>query len=321
MDPPSDANQLAASASQPRSVTTVAWNGYLKNLGVWTGNRSLVNPRGRVLIDLPSSITAEHFQTPDGDRFVQWRTSLRTADGVEEGIDEWSRSELADFAALAADGSYSIGPLAFSGEPITVDHCLADDALRIRTTHAFDWEGCLSGIVSNRERFLSTTTQSSEITPKDPPPLSPTQEPLPWRNPRILLDYTIGLWEGRGICIDARTNVIYNLTSRHQIAQGAGMLIVESSVLRIGDGGPARIYEAAGRIDGNFILFAEANVQTILLPGGVIVSSPVRIRRNRPFTIETTFLLKPDCRKRVIRLYNRDAEWINTVFINERRAG
>lgn len=321
MNVPSDDNQLAASASQPRSVTPIAWNGYLKNIGIWTGNRSLVNPRGKVLIDLPSSVTAERFQAPDGDQFVQWRTSLRTADGVEEGVDEWSRSELAEFAALASDGSHSIGPQAFSGEPITIDHCLVEDGFRVRTTHAFDWEGCLSGIVSNRERFLSAAMQSDGSITKKPSSSPPLQEPLPWRNPRILFDYTVGLWEGRGICIDARTNVIYNLTSRHKINQGAGMLVVESSVLRIGDGGPTRIFEATGRTDGNFILFAEANVQTILLPGGVIVSSPIRIRRNRPFTVETTFLLKPDCRKRVMRLYNRDAEWINTVFINERRAG
>lgn len=322
MNVPPEFNQLPSSISQPRKLTTAAWNGYLKNLGIWTGNRSLANPRGKVLIDLPSRVTAERFQTPEGEQFVQWRTTLRTADGVEEAIDEWSQAELVEFAALAADGSYSLGPPAFSGEAITIDQCLVDENFRIRTTHAFDWEGCLSGVVSNRERYLCAVTHPGENTSnKTSPSPSPSVEPIAWRNPRVLFDYTIGLWEGRGICIDARTNIIYNLTSRHKTSQGAGMLVVESSVLYIGNGGPSRVFEATGRLDGNFILFTEANILSMLLPGGVLVSSPIRIRRDRPFTIETTFLMKPDCRKRVLRLYNRDAEWINTVFLNERRAG
>lgn len=333
-----------------RTVSDPAWNGYLTNLGVWTGNRALTNPRGKVLIDLPSRVTVERFQTSAGDHYLQWRTTVRTADGIDTASDEWSRGELANYAALAADGCFSVGARAFTGEAVTIDNCIVADGMRVRTTHAFDWEGCLSGVVATRERLTpsattpspsatatgttastgtittGTTATSTSITasfagetsPQAPPPLV---EPAAWRNPRILLDYTVGLWDGRGISIDARSAHIHTLSSRLKLTHSSNAFVTESSVLRIGDAGPTRVFEATGRLDTNFILFAEANVQTLLLPGGVIVSSPVRIRRGRPFAIETSLLVKPDCRKRVLRLYNRDSEWINTVFVNERRAG
>lgn len=345
MDLPSDVPQLPSQTSQ-RGIPKPAWDGYLKNLGVWTGKRALANPEGRVLIDLPSRVTTQQFKTSQGDLFVLWQTALRTADAIEEGEEEWSQSELAEFGALAADGSFSIGAQVFVGEDITIDHCIFDEQWRIRTTHAFDWEGCLSGIIANRERkstdpqqtqqqqklFEQQQQQQNQIqqaqqlaiqqTPAD---MTAQQrafiEPVAWRNPRVLFDYLLGVWEGKGICIDARTANVFQLTSRLRLAQGAGQLVTTSSILRIGEDGPTRVFEAAGKIDANVILFAEANVQMLLLPGGVYVCSPIRIRPGRPFTVETAFLMKPDCRKRILRIYNRDAEWINTTFLNERRAG
>lgn len=319
MDYPRDPQQPPQLPGTPRNVSDAAWGSYLKNLGVWTGKRALANPRGKVLIDLPSQVTVERFKTTEGDQFLLWRTAVRTADNIEQGEDEWSRSELGDFGALAADGSFSVGAQVFIGEAITVDQCIVDNEKRIRTTHAFDWEGCLSGVIANRERLIAHPTppngEADEISSRG------TIEPVAWRNPRILFDYILGNWDGRGICIDARNNQLYELTSRLRLAQGENRLVTTSSVLRIGENGPTRVFEASGKLDTNFILFAEANVQMLLLPGGVFVSSPIRIRQGRPFVIETAFLMKPDCRKRILRLYNRDSEWINTVFLNERRIG
>lgn len=303
---------------EPLNVSEPAWNGYLKNLGVWVGNRALSNPRGKVLIDLPNRVTAERFRTSKGDHFLLWRTAVRTADGVEEVEEEWSRSELADFGALAADGSFTVGAQVFVGEAITIDQCILDNGLRVRTTHAFDWEGCLSGVIANRERFVAKRMLPDGST-EGTAQRTGFVEPVAWRSPHVLFDYLLGVWEGRGICIEARTGEVFQLTSRFKIAQTSNMRITKSSVLRIGDGGPTRVFEATGNLDANFVLFAEANVQMLLLPGGVFVSSPIRIRRGRPFTVETAFLLKPDCCKRVLRHYNRDLEWVNTVFINERR--
>lgn len=318
--------QLPGGASPRRGVSDLAWNGYLKNVGLWTGKRALTNPRGKVLIDLPSRVTAQQFRTRDGEVFVLWRTAVRTADGVEEGDDkEWSRAELDDFGALAADGSFSVGAQVFVGEAITIDQCVHDDEWRVRTTHAFDWEGCLSGVIANRERLASQSIDNTNASQQEQQQQDQQRrafiEPVAWRNPRVLFDYLQGVWEGRGICIDARTGDIFQLTSRLRLGQGANSLVTMSSVLRIGNDGPTRVFEASGNMDANFILFAEANTQMLLLPGGVYVSSPVRIRPGRPFTVETAFLMKPDCRKRIIRIYNRDAEWINTTFLNERRAG
>lgn len=326
MDFPGDAPQLPPQPPSERSVSNTVWAGYLKNLGVWTGKRALTNPCGKVLIDLPSRVATQRFKTSEGDVFVLWKTALRTADNIEEGEEEWSRSELAEFAALAADGSFSVGAQVFVGEAITIDQCVLDGQWRVRTTHAFDWEGCLSGVIANRERQASQQ-QPQQQDPQQQELQQPQQqqrafiEPVAWRNPRVLFDYMLGVWEGRGICVDARTGSTYQLTSRLRLSQGANRQVTTSSVLRIGDNGPTRVFDASGKLDANFILFGEANVQMLLLPGGVYVSSPIRIRPGRPFTVETAFLMKPDCRKRILRIYNRDAEWINTTFLNERRAG
>lgn len=294
-------------------LTTQAWRGYLKNLGTWSGKRALSNSRGRVLVDLPTRVSAERFCTSSGEECVSWRTAVKTADGIDEVDDEWSQGELEDFGALVTDGSFSVGAEGFQGEPITIDQCLYDDwggtCARVRTTHAFDWEGCLSGIVASRERLVSDEMRSFV-------------EPAAWRSPRVLFDYILGLWEGRGISIDSRTGERHIINSRLKLNQDIdGGSLSESSILRVACGGPTRVFDAKATVDENLIVYAEANVQMFLLPGGVSVSAPIRIRSGRPFALETAFLMRPDCRKRVIRLYNRDCDWVNTVFINERRVG
>lgn len=79
--------------------------------------------------------------------------------------------------------------------------------------------------------------------------------------------------------------------------------------------------ETRARQDGNVLFFAESGVQLVLLPGGLSVAAPVKISEGKPFVVETGFLMRPDCRKRVVRCYNDDLEWINTVFLTERRIG
>lgn len=316
---PTDALQKRA-----RIVSEQAWLGYVKNCGNWIGKRALSNSRGRVLLDLPTRVVAERFKTSQAEDFVLWKTSVKTADGIDEAQEEWSRPELAEFGALVADGSFSVGAEIFQGEPISVDQCLFDDSQRVRTTHAFDWEGCLSGIVASRERRLPNgdkrESDGKRLSTKARLGLGYV-EPAAWRSPQVLFDYILGLWEGRGVSVDSRTGETHNLVSRWKLSQGMDGRVSESSVIRITDGGPSRVFDAEARIDENLLIYAEANVQVCLLPGGISVSSPIRIRSGRPFALETTFLMRVDCRKRVIRLYNRDCDWVNTLFINERRVG
>lgn len=309
------------SRRRPDTVTESSWAGYLKNRGDWLGKRALSNSRGRVLLDIPTRVTVERFKTPQGEQHIRWTTRVRTADAIDEAREEWSRSELAQFGALVADGSFSVGADIFQGEPITVDQAIMDDKTRIRTTHAFDWEGCLSGIVASRERKLPDgdfDENGKRISASEKAGLGYV-EPSSWRSPNVFLDYSLGLWEGRGISVDAATGETHNLSSRFKLVEGEDNRVAESSVVRIAGGGPSRVFDAEARRDENLLIYAEANVQKCLLPGGVSVASPIRIRNGRPFALETSFLMRPDSRKRVIRLYNRDCYWVNTLFINERR--
>lgn len=79
--------------------------------------------------------------------------------------------------------------------------------------------------------------------------------------------------------------------------------------------------EAKARQDGNVLIFAEHRTQVVLLPGGISVACPFRLEQGRPFVIETVFLIRPDYRKRVVRSYNGDCEWLNSVFLAEKRTG
>lgn len=303
------------------SFSSQAWSGYLKNLGNWIGKRALCNSRGRVLLDIPTRVITERFRTPDGEDFVLWRTLVRTADGIDEAEEEWSRLELGDFGALVADGSFSIGAQVFQGEPMKVEHCLTNGQFRVRTTHAYEWDGCLSGIVATRERVLQESDSGSQTRTAARQFGFGFVEPAAWRSPRLLFDYILGLWEGRGVSIDSRTGETHTLTSRQRLTQETEGVISDNSLLRIADGGPSRVFRGTAKLDENLLLYSEDNLQVFLLPGGIYVSSPICIRSGRPFALETAFLMRPDCRKRVIRLYNRECEWVNTVFINERRVG
>jgi hypothetical protein len=91
---------------------------------------------------------------------------------------------------------------------------------------------------------------------------------------------------------------------------------VSADILSVGTSVQSR-----ARPDGNVLFFPDSGVQVALLPGGMAVASPLRVNEMKPFVIETTFLMKPDCRKRVVRCYNNDSEWINTVFLSEKRIG
>lgn len=294
-------------------MSNAAWKGYLNNSGLWLGRRALCNARGKVLVDLPSRVEALHFRDPSGDEFLKWTTAIRTEAGLDYAEEEWSRSELADLGALVADGSFSKGPDVFVGEPATVDSCICEGELRVRSTHAFDWEGRLTGIVASREHLQQRTEEEGKR------PAPSFIEPAAWRSPTVFFDYLLGTWQGRGVLLDTRNGTTERVTSRLKLAQNANGEILQRSRVSVVDGGPERIVEAAARLDRNLLIFPDINVQVTLLPGGIYVSSPIRIRRGSSFVVELAFLMRPDCRKRVIRCYSKECEWVNTIFVSERR--
>ena len=144
------------------------------------------------------------YRTSSNEEFVLWRPSVRTADGIDEVDEEWSRPELADFGALATDGSFSVGTEVFQ-EPTTIDQCLLDGNFRIRTTHGFDWDGCFSGVTVSRDRILpdEVDEEGKKRSPHDRLGKG-FVEPAAWRSPNVLLDYLLGLWKGRGMPIDSQ---------------------------------------------------------------------------------------------------------------------
>jgi hypothetical protein len=233
--------------SHHKIVSQSAWEGYLRNLGVYAGNRAICDGRGTVLADVPTRVCTTRYRAGEtvADEFLLWDTAVRTVDGIENAEEEWSRDELADLGALAADGSYSVGPNVYVGERFTIEQCLCAGPLRVRSIHAFDWEGRQCGLVGSRERRqdgegsagspahgslvasdLSFATPSSQI------------EPAAWRSPNVLLDYMMGTWLGKGILLDRASGSTRRVSSKVSLKRTDGLLISQTSALAIDGAGP-----------------------------------------------------------------------------------
>lgn len=309
------------------AVSDSSWRAYLQNCGVWSGKRALVDARGKVLLDVPVTVHTELFNTPDGEQFVLWRTGVRTEAGVDQVEEEWSRDELSELGALTEDASFSAGSDSFVGERFSVDHCLFDrhDDFRVRSTFAYDWEGRLTGIVASRERKVADK-------PPDPEASAPGGalamvqseasfiEPAAWRSPTVLLDYTVGLWRGAGVVLDSKTHITRTIESVVHLTLEVGRILVQKSRINVGNR-PSLVVEASARMDENTALFAEANTQLMFLPGGVAISCPIRIWPGISFTLELTILIRPNMRRRLLRCYDENCNWVQTVFITEMRVG
>jgi hypothetical protein len=298
-----------------RTVSEEAWAGYLRNVGVYTGNRAICDGRGTVLADFPTRVDVQHFEDSDGDEFLLWTNMVRTVDGSDQVEEEWSRDELAELGALVADGSFSSGPNTYVGERFVIEQCLCDGPLRVRSISAFDWEGRMCGMIASREKRVvegEGDGAGEGLT---------TIEPAAWKSPSVLLDYMLGVWNGKGVLIDRMSGNTRRVTSEVTLTQTDGLAIVQKSGLALDGVGTGMRVESRARRDGNVLFFAESSVQLVLLPGGMSVASPLRVRESQPFVLETSFLMRPDCRKRVVRTYNPDCEWINTVFLFEKRVG
>lgn len=335
----------SAGAPPPRgraSVSDAAWSAYLQNCGVWAGRRALCNARGKVLVDIPTRVHGERFKTPDGDDCVLWRIQVETAAGKDEAEEEWSREELAEFGALSDDGSFSTGAVAFVGERFSVDQCVFATDARVRSTFAYDWEGRLTGVVASRERKIpeeaiareqrllaegdAATGETAAAGGLLAAPSADEQqsqykiEPAAWRSPTVLLDYSLGIWHGRGVVVDVRTYMTRTVSTVLQLKMEADDVLLQRSQLSIGKK-PGLVVESSAKLDANTALFAEANLQLMLLPGGVTVSCPIQIWAGIAFTLEVAFLVRPDSRKRVLRCYDENCNWIQTVFVSELRVG
>lgn len=333
------------------AVSDAAWRAYLRNCGIWSGRRALCNSRAKVLLDIPVQVFTERFKTPDGDDCVFWKTSIETESGRDEAEEEWSRDELGEFGALTEDGSFSVGNESFVGERFSVDQCIfeGNDNARVRSTFAYDWEGRLTGIVASRERRMSesalsepppmisagdvpiaemeTTNFTGRIVtdkPKnessDTTGMSSFIEPAAWRSPTVLLDYSIGIWSGRGVVLDSRTHVTRTIATRFELKIQDDNVLVQRSQISVGKR-PGLAVVSSATLDENTALFGEANLQFMLLPGGVSVSCPIRIWPGISFSLELTFLIRPNVRKRILRCYDENCDWIQTVFVRELRVG
>lgn len=231
-------SSLGGSRRRRRHLPADQWEGYLRNLGVYNGHRAVCDGKGTILADFRTEVVTERFRSGENenDEFLLWRTAVRTADGLEKSDEEWSRGELAEFGALAADGSYTLGPTVYIGEQFVVEQCLSEDSFRIRSIHAFDWEGRLCGLTACREKRIERRGEAaSDVSSLVPSLTSSSQgsqiEPAAWRSPSVLLDYMLGTWTGRGIIVDKATGITRLVRSEHRWKQTDELMVRQISSL------------------------------------------------------------------------------------------
>lgn len=216
------------------------WNGYLKNIGAYSGRRAVCDSRGTVIADFQAEVVANLFRSGDNacDEFLLWKATVQTADGSESSEEEWSRDELAEMGAVAADGSFSLGPTVFCGEEFVIEQCVHEGPSRIRTILAFDWEGRLCGLTACREKRAArrneqSSDHESQAHSSDDKSQQTEIEPAAWRSPNILLDYLLGTWTGRGIIVDRATRSARLVRSEHRWKQTDGLKVRQISGLQV----------------------------------------------------------------------------------------
>lgn len=292
----------------PSNQSETLWTRYLQNVGTWTGERSIIRPSGEVLFVLPTRVEATVRQRPSyNNDYVRWDVSVKTGDGIEKEVVEVDRGEIEAGAAVAADGSCSLGPIVESGSGFKVQNMIVCGNGRVCCEFAYGWEGGLQGLLVTRENRVEN---EKEVVESIVPPA--------WKSSSILLDYLVGRWKGGGVVVSAKGAGVRSVKSWVGFDVGAGLVMQTSGVEFEGARRRPSTIRAKGTVDGNLLMFPEDGVQIILAPGGVSVSCPTRI--GQAWAVETAWLVQPDERRRVIRCYGRDG-WLNTLFLKERRVG
>ncbi|MEM7578839.1 MAG: DUF3598 family protein [Mastigocoleus sp.] len=264
------------------------WECFLQNLGVWVGSFTLFSPQGELLEDIPSRISFEGLNNNQELRLTLER------EGKEDIVLNFSKQGIGGLIFLD-NGAFSQAPVQFNpcsqfGGELGLIH----QNRRLRLVQMFDKDSNINRITLIRE--YKSGTEKVEA-------------------PQLKVDDLLGTWEGEAFTISPTLEETTFTTKMQLQLDGSGRLQQTTTYL-------GKTLTSSATVNGSVLEFdqnPENQVNVLLLPGGASATFPVKAQLGKPLFIESGWLIEPDLRQRMIRMYGIKGEWISLSLITERK--
>ncbi|MEM6592943.1 MAG: DUF3598 family protein, partial [Cyanobacteria bacterium P01_C01_bin.73] len=267
---------------------TSQWERLLKNQGTWLGSFTRFNPDGKLISDIPTTVSLKGGN--GGDTMRQTVRKMPADQPPEEQVYEYN--SLGRSVLFFEDGAFSQGSIQWAPfSQFGAELGFIQGDRRLRLVQLYNRDRALEHITLIREQQEGTN--------------APERSPL-------TVEQLYGTWEGEAVTIypDLQpqsvmpTQLTIKAIDNHQIQQSITM----------GDRAP---FTSTGILDGHCIRFGRAQtLQVTLLPGGASSNCPVAIQPRQPFFLEAGWLWERDRRQRIIRSYNAQGAWTSLTLVS-----
>jgi hypothetical protein len=266
------------------------WAALFKNVGEWHGSFTQLSPAGEVLEDVRSIVS---LTGTNDDRTMRQVVTKYGDDEPTELVLEYD--SLGKGVLFHDNGAFSQGSIQWAPySQFGAEFGLIDRDRRLRVVELYDRNSQLDSLTLIREGLM--TSQTPE-------------------RPQLSIDQLLGTWHGEATTLYADWRNPSTYTSQLQLSLGnSDELMQELSF----DG---RQIKSTGVISHNQITFTQGDstVRVLMLPDGASATCPVQIIPRQPFILEFGWLLAPDLRQRLIRIYDAKGEWISLTLVIERK--
>ncbi|MGK7890595.1 MAG: DUF3598 family protein [Leptolyngbyaceae cyanobacterium] len=280
------------------------WDGLRQNLGEWHGSFTQCSPQGEILNDTPSILNLE--ETAEAET-IQLTLSRFPVDGAAHEMKvSFTYPGPGDRVLFFETGAFVQGsvqwsPLSQFGAEMAFIH----GDRRLRLVQLF--EGQANG-TSQLSRI--TVIREARAGCSDPP------------SPALKIVDLQGRWQGHAVIISSNNPHPVKMSTSLTVAVD-GADITQTLSYGAKDQGQdhpnAPMIETFGRAEANEIRFGQGDAATrvMLLPGGGSVVVPDRITGDRPFFIESGWLIAPQHRQRLIRRFDSKGQWLDLIWVEE----
>ena len=269
------------------------WECFLKNLGEWQGSFTRFSPDGKQIGDTPTVVS---FEALDNQKTV--RQLVRRLPPNQPPQDQYFEyKSFGKNILFFEDGSFSIGAtLCNKFSRPWAELGLKEGNRRLRLVQIFNSQNRLDYFTLIREKFAN-----SQVTERPP----------------LTLEQILGAWQGQATTLypDLRnpdtfsTYLELNLKGQNKLQQK----------LTFGESNSEKVITSVATVENSKLTFTEGQIAKNIwfLPDGVSANYPLEVKSGYPFFLEVGWLVKPDYRRRMIRNYNSQGEWVSLTLVNE----
>ncbi|MEM7555620.1 MAG: DUF3598 family protein [Cyanobacteria bacterium P01_A01_bin.84] len=263
------------------------WECFLGNLGVWDGSFTTFSPEGELLEDISSRISFEGLNENQELRLTLER------EGKQDIVLNFTKQGIGGIIFLD-NGAFSQAPVQFNpysqfGGELGLIH----QNRRLRIVQTFDSNCHIKRITLIREYRSGTETVES---------------------PQLKVDDLLGEWHGEAFSISPTLEEKTFNTKMH-LRLNNGRLEQTTTY-----GG--KTLTSSATVNSSVLAFdqnSDRQVNVLLLPGGASATFPVKAQLGKPLFIESGWLINPNLRQRMIRMYNTKGEWVSLTLVTEKK--